>query len=108
MSTQPNDGMLTNEMLTVQEVAIYLRVSRVTVWRWCQQGIIHASRFGRNWRIRRVDLLFLLERSSPLTSTPVSHLDPDDKSNIETQELPILVLELDENNMGSNLNGQQV
>jgi excisionase family DNA binding protein len=44
---------LANELLTVQEVAVYLRVSRVTVWRWCQQGILPAFRIGRNWRIRR-------------------------------------------------------
>jgi excisionase family DNA binding protein len=46
-----------NELLTVKEVAGYLRVSRVTVWRWCQQGVIPAFRIGRNWRIRRDDLL---------------------------------------------------
>ncbi len=45
------------ELLTVREVADYLRVSRVTVWRWCQQGFIPAFRLGRGWRIRRTDLV---------------------------------------------------
>lgn len=45
------------ELLTVMEVATYFRVSRVTVWRWCQQGIIPAFRIGRTWRIPRDDLL---------------------------------------------------
>ncbi len=54
--------VLKKEMLTVREVADYLRVSRVTVWRWCQEGILPASRIGRNWRIRRDDLLQLLEK----------------------------------------------
>jgi excisionase family DNA binding protein len=54
-----------NELLTVAEVADYLRVSRVTIWRWCQQGIIPASQIGRNWRIRRDDLLQLLESFPP-------------------------------------------
>jgi excisionase family DNA binding protein len=50
---------LQNELLTVREVALYLRVSRVTAWRWCQEGIIPAFRIGRSWRIRRDDLLEL-------------------------------------------------
>lgn len=61
-------AMRDNELLTVKEVAAYLRVSRVTVWRWCQQGIIPASRLGRNWRIRRDDLLGLLESPKCLPS----------------------------------------
>lgn len=63
MSTENGSGFLQNEILTVKEVAVYLRVSRVTIWRWCQQGAIPASRLGRNWRIRRDDLLELLESS---------------------------------------------
>jgi excisionase family DNA binding protein len=61
MSIQNHGDILQNEVLTVREVAAYLRVSRVTVWRWCRQGTIPASRVGRNWRIRREDLLRLLE-----------------------------------------------
>lgn len=59
MSTQTDGKTLPNELLTVKEVADYLRVSRVTAWRWCQQGVIPAFRIGRNWRIRREDLLDL-------------------------------------------------
>jgi excisionase family DNA binding protein len=106
MSTQPKDGILENEVLTVKEVAIYLRVNRVTVWRWCQQGIIPASRFGRNWRIRKIDLLLLLE-NTPSTSIPVP-LYPANKSNATPQGLPLLVLGLDENDADSNLDGQRV
>ena len=63
MDTQTDGKVLLNELLTVKEVADYLRVSRVTAWRWCQQGVIPAFRIGRNWRIRREDL-FELERAS--------------------------------------------
>lgn len=102
MSTLSKGGTLENEILTVNEVAIYLRVSRVTVWRWCQHGIIPASRFGRNWRIRRADLLLLLEAPSPLTSTPVP-LYLGDENNITPQGLPLSVLGLGESNTDSNL-----
>ena len=58
-------SVLQKEILTVREVADYLRVSRVTIWRWCQEGILPASRIGRNWRIRRDDLLQLLDEGNP-------------------------------------------
>ena len=69
MSTQRESVVWQNELLTVKEVAIHLRLSRVTVWRWCQQGVIPAVRVGRNWRIRRDDLLHL---SQPQYSNPDS------------------------------------
>ena len=64
MSTNPNEPILHNEVLTVREVAAYLRVNRVTVWRWCQQGVIPATRVGRTWRIHRDDVLNLFNLSS--------------------------------------------
>jgi excisionase family DNA binding protein len=54
-----------NEILTVPEVAAYLRVSRVTVWRWCRVGVIPASQIGRNWRIQKGDLLQLFSSHKP-------------------------------------------
>ena len=54
-----------NELLTVKEVATYLRVGRVTVWRWCKDGTIPAYRVGRNWRIPRDDFFELLETPHP-------------------------------------------
>ncbi len=40
-----------DELLTVDEVANYLRVSRSTVWRWCQAKKVPAFKIGREWRI---------------------------------------------------------
>ena len=42
-----------DEIMTVQEVADYLRISRTTVWRWCNEGRLPAFRIGREWRIKR-------------------------------------------------------
>jgi len=66
-----------NELLTVKEVAVYLRVGRVTIWRWCQQGIIPASQIGRSWRIHRDDLLRFLEKRN-LLGTGLSDLTAND------------------------------
>jgi excisionase family DNA binding protein len=44
------------EVFTVQEVADYLKVSRSTVWRWCNEGKLLAFKAGRGWRVRQCDL----------------------------------------------------
>ena len=42
--------------LTTEEVAAYLRVSRATVWRWCQEQKLPAFKIGREWRISQARL----------------------------------------------------
>jgi len=69
------NAALASEVLTVAEVADYLRVSRVTAWRWCQAGLIPAFQIGRNWRIRRDDLLELLEQPPPPEDSSLIHCD---------------------------------
>lgn len=45
-----------DEILTVPEVAKYLKVSRTTVWRWCNDGELSAFKVGKSWRIHRSEL----------------------------------------------------
>lgn len=42
-----------DDILTVQEVAKYLKVSRSTVWRWCNQRRLLAFKAGHGWRVHR-------------------------------------------------------
>ncbi|HJZ48864.1 MAG TPA: helix-turn-helix domain-containing protein [Roseiflexaceae bacterium] len=51
-----NQKQSPSEVLTVTEIAGYLRVSETTVWRWCNSGKLPAFRIGRSWRMRRTDL----------------------------------------------------
>ncbi len=44
------------EVLTVDEVARYLRVHPMTVQRWCRSGDLPAAKIGRAYRIKRGDL----------------------------------------------------
>lgn len=53
-------------ILTVVEVAHYLRVSETTVWRWCNSGKLPAFRIGRSWRVRREDLAQLTGETAAL------------------------------------------
>ncbi len=53
-------------IITVEEAATALRVSRSTVWRWCQDGtFVSAFKIGRNWRIRRTELETIIEQNLP-------------------------------------------
>jgi excisionase family DNA binding protein len=52
-----------DEILTVQEVADYFKVSRSTVWRWCKEGKISAFKVGRGWRLRRTEMEKLIEEN---------------------------------------------
>ncbi|PDW01825.1 helix-turn-helix domain-containing protein [Candidatus Viridilinea mediisalina] len=45
-----------SQILTVEEVAIYLRVSRATVCRWCSSGKLPAFKIGKGWRVQRGEL----------------------------------------------------
>ncbi|MBP1464447.1 helix-turn-helix domain-containing protein [Candidatus Chloroploca sp. M-50] len=42
-----------DQILTVDEVAAYLRVSRATICRWCVNGKLPAFKIGKGWRVRR-------------------------------------------------------
>lgn len=46
----------TDELLTIAEVATYLKLSRRTAWRWCKSGHLPAIKVGHQWRIAKSDL----------------------------------------------------
>jgi excisionase family DNA binding protein len=48
-------------LLTVDEVAELMRVSRMTVYRLIRKGQLQAVRVGRNYRVRSQDLNAYLE-----------------------------------------------
>src|SRR5919199_4459014 len=52
-----------HELLSVEEVASYLGVGPITVYRWCRQGRLPALKVGKVWRIRRGALEDFLRRS---------------------------------------------
>lgn len=45
-----------DEILTVREVAEYLKLSRTTIWRWCNEDKLQAFKVGRSWRIHRSEV----------------------------------------------------
>ena len=56
------------ELLDTEQVAQYLGVGQVTVWRWCREGILPAIKIARSWRIRRSSLEeFVRKQERPST-----------------------------------------
>ncbi len=64
-----------NDLLTVEEAAAYLRVSRATVWRWCKSHKVPAVKIGREWRILRRTLQELITRGLPEETPERSSLE---------------------------------
>lgn len=44
------------DLLTAEEVASYLDVRPVTIYRWCREGRLPCFKVGKSWRIRRAAL----------------------------------------------------
>lgn len=42
-----------DEIMTVAEVAEYLKMKPQTIYKWLQEGTIPAAKFGKEWRFKR-------------------------------------------------------
>lgn len=57
------DNLILHAVLTVEEAADLLKVSKVTIRRWCADGKLPAFKIGREWRINKLELEKLMGRS---------------------------------------------
>jgi len=49
-------GEIMQRLMTIKEVADYLRLSKVTVYKMTRQGKIPASKIGRQWRYNKAEI----------------------------------------------------
>jgi excisionase family DNA binding protein len=71
----------TRELLSVEEVAEYLGVVPMTIYRWCREGRLPCLKIGKVWRIRRgtlEDFLKSAERPATLVGQLGSFLSVPD------------------------------
>ncbi|MDQ7819710.1 MAG: helix-turn-helix domain-containing protein [Armatimonadota bacterium] len=59
------------DLMTVEQVAAYLQVHRMTVYRYIRSGRLPAARVGRVYRVRRADLEAFLDRHRVPGASPV-------------------------------------
>jgi len=69
---------MSEEIYTLREAAAYLKVCYRTVFRMVKANTLHASRVGRQWRIRQQDLDRFL--AGNMSSQPPVELQPPDSS----------------------------
>lgn len=48
-----SDPPRNHEILTLEEVALYLRLKPQTIYKWAQEKRIPAVKLGKEWRFRR-------------------------------------------------------
>jgi excisionase family DNA binding protein len=49
----PGGATPENEILTIDEVAEYLRLTPQTIYKWAQERRIPATKLGKEWRFRK-------------------------------------------------------
>ena len=74
VSAVPGDGR--EALLTAAEAAAYLRVSRATLWRWCQAGRVPAFKIGHEWRVVSPALQRLVEAADAVDAAGAADAAP--------------------------------
>jgi len=41
------------DIMTLEEIATYLKLKPQTIYTWCQKGKIPAAKLGKEWRFRK-------------------------------------------------------
>jgi excisionase family DNA binding protein len=52
-TTGPDSLPTEKEILTIEDLAAYLRLKPQTIYRWAQGNRIPAAKLGKEWRFRR-------------------------------------------------------
>ena len=51
--TEENGRLPGNDILTLEEVASYLRLTPQTIYKWAQEKRIPGAKLGKEWRFRK-------------------------------------------------------
>ena len=75
------------ELMTVREVAVYLRVTEKTIYRLLRQGKIPATRVGHSWRFDKALIDEWLYRSSVGTKANILVVDDEEMIRVLFREV---------------------
>ena len=53
MGTSRQRRKAASEVLTIEELAVYLKIAKSTLYKLSQEGRIPAQKVGRHWRFRK-------------------------------------------------------
>ncbi len=61
--------MADDEIMTLQELATYIKIAEKTLYGYAQKGIIPGIKIGSAWRFRKTDIDAWLEQQRRLTES---------------------------------------
>lgn len=67
-----------HEIMTLEEVALYLRLKPQTIYKWAQEKRIPAVKLGKEWRFRRSILDRWLDERMLGDNSGFSHMREED------------------------------
>ena len=72
----PSPNLAPDEIITLPELAAYLKLSERTVYGYAQRGLLPGIKVGSAWRFRKADIQAWLEQQRKLTEESTSkHTD---------------------------------
>ncbi len=66
------------ELMILEEVVDYLRVTKKTIYRLLERGDIPATKVGRQWRFSKASIDIWLHQNSPKTAANILVIDDDE------------------------------
>jgi excisionase family DNA binding protein len=70
--------MFDDEMLTIDDLAAYLKLKPQTIYKWAQAGKLPGAKFGKEWRFRRSSIERWIDSYIP------SETEPRSRKSVET------------------------
>lgn len=67
-----NSAAADTSIMTIAEVAAYLKISETTVWRCCVSGELRAFKIRHQWRIDRRDLEVWISKMKEKSEKPTT------------------------------------
>ncbi len=92
-----------HEIMTIEEVAAYLRVSERTVYDWAQKGDLPGGKLGTTWRFKRTDVEGWVNSRISKQGSPKSSAGGVTSSATLTSERVIILEEANKDTILRNL-----
>jgi excisionase family DNA binding protein len=77
-----------DEIMTIEEVAKYLKMTPQTVYKWAQEDQIPGTKLGKEWRFRKAILDEWIDTSIFLSKAGFDLLVRSSQTSVQRQGLP--------------------
>jgi len=91
--TKPGDPQ--NNVMTILDISVYLKIPVSTVYEWAKKGIIRGVKIGKHWRFLESDIHSYLDSKSAQPIAPESEVERRGVARLNTEipaELAVLLM----------------